>query len=42
VRAPEVDPSTFAVTSADPPDGAHTSRGGIRYRFLRYYRVADA
>ena len=42
VRAPEVDPSTFAVTSADPPDGAHTSRGGIRYRFLRYDRVADA
>lgn len=41
VHAPEIDPSVFAVTDADPADGAHTSRSGIRYRFLRYERAAS-
>ena len=35
-------PQLFAVTAADPRDGAHTSRSGIRYRFLRYDRSAPA
>lgn len=40
VRAPAIDLRHYAVVGADPPDGAHTSRSGIRYRFLRYERVA--
>ena len=42
VRAPAIDGALFAATAADPPDGAHTSRSGIRYRFLRYDRAASA
>ena len=42
VRAPSIDPALFAVSAADPSDGAHTSRSGIRYRFLRYDRAAPA
>lgn len=39
ILAPEIDLERFAVTSADPPEGVHTSRGGLRYRFLRYERM---
>jgi dihydrofolate reductase len=42
VRAPRIDPSIFVVTDADPRAGAHTSRSGIRYRFLRYERIGYA
>ena len=42
VRAPAIDPAVFAVTDADPSDGAHRSGSGIRYRFLRYERTASA
>lgn len=42
VRAPAIDSATYAVTQADPSEGAHTSRSGIRYRFLRYERTASA
>jgi dihydrofolate reductase len=42
VRAPAIDSSAFAVTDADPSDGAHSSGSGIRYRFLRYERIASA
>lgn len=41
VRAPAIDPSTFEVSAADPLEGEHTSRSGIRYRFLRYERAAS-
>ena len=41
VIAPAIDPSIFAETSADPPTGEHTSRSGIRYRFVRYERGAS-
>ena len=42
VRAPAIDSAEFRVTDADPSEGAHTSRSGIRYRFLRYDRAASA
>lgn len=42
VRAPGIDASVFVVADADPPDGAHSSRSGIRYRFVRYERAASA
>ena len=42
VRAPAIDPAVFAVTDADPSEGARESRSGIRYRFLRYERTASA
>lgn len=42
VRAPRIDADAFTVTGAEPPDGEHTSGGGIRYRFLRYERAAPA
>ena len=35
--SPEIDDS-WRVESVDPPAGWHTSRGGIRYRFLHYAR----
>lgn len=38
VLAPAVPPA-FAVVAADPADGTHTSRTGIRYRFLSYRRA---
>jgi dihydrofolate reductase len=41
VRAPTIDSSAYVVTDADPVDGAHTSRSGIRYRFVRYERAAS-
>jgi dihydrofolate reductase len=42
VRAPAIDSGLYPVADADPPEGAHTSRSGIRYRFLRYERAAPA
>lgn len=42
VRAPEIDPSAYPVIATDPPEGAHTSRSGIRYRFVRYERGTRA
>ena len=42
VRAPAVDPEVFALSAAEPAQGANTSRSGIRYRFVRYERAADA
>ena len=38
VRAPAIDPAVFVVSGAEPSEGVHTSRSGIRYRFLRYER----
>lgn len=40
VRGPAIDADLFAVTTVDPVDGEHTSRSGIRYRFLRYDRIS--
>ncbi|SFS01601.1 dihydrofolate reductase [Microbacterium sp. cf046] len=40
VRAPAIEKTRFRVIEFDPPDGAHTSRSGIRYRFLRYERAS--
>ncbi|MET0781107.1 MAG: dihydrofolate reductase [Microbacterium sp.] len=42
VRAPTIPPALFGISASDPADGAHTSRSGIRYRFLRYDRAASA
>jgi dihydrofolate reductase len=42
VHAPEIDPTVFTLTDADPRDGSYASRSGIRYRFLRYERSASA
>ena len=42
VVAPAIDATGFELTAADPRIGAHTSRSGIRYRFLRYDRPASA
>lgn len=42
VRAPAVDPGVFAISAAEPAEGSGQSRSGIRYRFVRYERVADA
>ncbi len=42
VRAPQIDPSVFGLTEQDPDAGEHTSRTGIRYRFLRYDRLPAA
>ncbi len=42
VRAPEIDPSVYTMVETDPQGGAHTSRSGIRYRFLRYDRATPA
>lgn len=42
VRAPRIDSSVFHLSESDPPAGEHTSRTGIRYRFLRYDRLASA
>jgi dihydrofolate reductase len=39
VRGPAIDPAVFAVSS---DGGSGESRSGIRYRFLRYERVASA
>ena len=41
VRAPAIDSSAYVVADADPADGAHTSRSGIRYRFVRYERAGS-
>lgn len=38
VLAPAIDPARFAASAVDPADGWHTSRSGIRYRFLTYTR----
>ena len=38
VRAPLI-PAAFRLTDADPADGEHLSRSGIRYRFLTYARA---
>ncbi|GAA1775229.1 dihydrofolate reductase [Agromyces lapidis] len=38
VRAPTV-PAAFRLAAVDPAEGAHTSRTGIRYRFVSYRRV---
>jgi dihydrofolate reductase len=38
VVAPAIDPARFVVSAADPAGGWHTSRSGIRYRFLTYTR----
>jgi dihydrofolate reductase len=35
VRAPAI-PAAFRLTAADPPEGSHTSRSGLHYRFLTY------
>ena len=37
VLAPAIDPR-FAVSAVEPASGWHTSRSGIRYRFLTYTR----
>ncbi|WP_255820940.1 dihydrofolate reductase [Agromyces endophyticus] len=37
VRAPAV-PDAFRLETIDPESGEHTSRSGIRYRFLTYCR----
>jgi dihydrofolate reductase len=42
VRAPAIDPAVHIAGDADPPAGTHTSRSGIRYRFVRYERAASA
>lgn len=42
VRAPGIDSSVFPLVDSDPDAGQHTSRTGIRYRFLRYERLASA
>jgi dihydrofolate reductase len=39
VRAPAIDAERFRIADVDPADGAHTSRSGIRYRFVRYERA---
>jgi len=39
VLAPAIDPVAFRLAAADPAGGAHTSRSGIRYRFLSYPRA---
>jgi dihydrofolate reductase len=39
VLAPSIDAGTFRLASVEPATGAHTSKSGIRYRFLRYERV---
>ncbi|MFE6963508.1 dihydrofolate reductase [Agromyces sp. NPDC057679] len=38
VLAPAV-PAGFSLVAADPADGMHTSRTGVRYRFLTYRRA---
>ncbi|WP_022890897.1 dihydrofolate reductase [Agromyces italicus] len=38
VHAPPL-PAALELVASDPADGAHTSRGGIRYRFLTYRRA---
>lgn len=38
VRAPTI-PAAFRLTAADPVEGEHVSRSGIRYRWLRYDRA---
>jgi dihydrofolate reductase len=38
VRAPAI-PAAFRLTAADPIEGEHVSRSGIRYRWLRYDRA---
>lgn len=38
VLAPAI-AAPFRLTAADPPRGSHTSRSGIRYRFLSYARA---
>ena len=40
VRGPAIDPGVFAVSSDG--GGSGESRSGIRYRFVRYERVASA
>ncbi|HET6671982.1 MAG TPA: dihydrofolate reductase [Agromyces sp.] len=37
--APAIDPARFAISAVDPAGGWHTSRSGIRYRFLTYTRA---
>ena len=39
VRAPHIDPALFVLADADGDADEHTSRTGIRYRFLRYDRL---
>ena len=39
VRAPSIAPELFGVTSVDPVDGEYVSRGGMRYRFVRFERL---
>jgi hypothetical protein len=38
VRAPAI-PAAYLLTAADPLEGEHVSRSGIRYRFLTYDRA---
>lgn len=38
VRAPVI-PTAFRLIAADPAEGEHLSRSGIRYRFLTYARA---
>jgi dihydrofolate reductase len=38
VRAPVI-PTAFRLIAADPTEGEHLSRSGIRYRFLTYARA---
>jgi dihydrofolate reductase len=37
--APRFDPAVWREAAADPSEGWHTSRSGIRYRFRRYERA---
>ncbi len=39
VVAPTIDPAAFRLAVVEPLTGAHTSRSGIRYRFLSYTRI---
>ena len=39
VLAPAIDPARFVASAVDPAAGWHTSRSGIRYRFLTYTRA---
>lgn len=36
------DTAGWSIVAADPEEGWHTSRSGIRYRFLTYERPGDA
>ena len=38
VRAPAI-PTAFQLITADPTEGEHLARSGVRYRFLTYARA---